>query len=330
MTSATSLFQLLLSPLLSRSAMAFFLLLFLCCAVLFFKCRGRSVLRMVSGLLALVCLVYGVFILFLVFAFGHSDGRLTERSGEVVEWSTDGDTALSSFVVQTEEGDRFGVLMTGQTIVLPSDALSAEDFLRAGGGLAILADGEPMAPEQGDADADRAVSPLVPGERAEIVTADTDYGRRLAARTDPSWEELSHARWGVLGQESRAGYRCLDLWLCDNYEDNGIRDLPEVTVYDDWDALLQAAEAGDIDALPLKPGLRTEELSLLAETEGIVAQVAAVREDEALQSRAFALALEAAVSRLPEAQREALLGAKDFVSLQASGLDATRRSLAGR
>ena len=154
--------------------------------------------------------------------------------------------------------------------------LPAEDFLRAGGGLAILADGTPDTS-----------GTLVPGERAEIVTAGTDYGRRLAARTDPSWEELAHARWGVLGQESRAGYRCLDLWLCDNYEDNGIRDLPEVTVYDDWDALLQAAEAGDIDALPLKPGLRTEELSLLAETEGIVAQVAAVREDAALQSRTW-------------------------------------------
>ena len=195
--------------------------------------------------------------------------------------------------------------------------LPAEDFLRAGGGLAILADGTPDTS-----------GTLVPGERAEIVTAGTEYGRRLAARTDPSWEELAHARWGVLGQESRVGYRCLDLWLCDNDEDNGIRDLPEVTVYDDWDALLQAAEAGDIDALPLKPGLRTEELSLLAETEGIVAQVAAVREDAALQSRAFALALEAAVSRLPEGQREALLGAKDFVSLPDGGLNAARRSLA--
>lgn len=195
--------------------------------------------------------------------------------------------------------------------------LPAEDFLRAGGGQAILADGTPDTS-----------GTLVPGERAEIVTAGTDYGRRLAARTDPSWEELAHARWGVLGQESRAGYRCLDLWLCDNYEDNGIADLPQVTVYDDWDALLQAAEAGDIDALPLKPELRTEELSLLAETEGIVAQVAAVREDAALQSRAFALALEAAVSRLPEGQREALLGAKDFVTLPDGGLNAARRSLA--
>ena len=195
--------------------------------------------------------------------------------------------------------------------------LPAEDFLRAGGGLAILADGEPDTS-----------GTLVPGERAEIVTAGTEYGRRLAARSDPSWEELAHARWGVLGEESRAGYRCLDLWLCDNYEDNGIRDLPEVTVYGDWNALLQAAEAGDIDALPLKPELRTEELSLLAETEGIVAQVAAVREDAALQSRAIALALEAAVSRLPEGQREALLGAKDFVTLPDGGLNAARRSLA--
>ena len=197
--------------------------------------------------------------------------------------------------------------------------LSAEDFLAWGGGQAVLADGEPDAS-----------GTLTSGERAEIVAADTDYGRRLAARTDPSWEELSHARWGVLGPESRAGYRCLDLWLCDHYEDNGIRDLPQVTVYGNWDALLQAAEAGDIDALPLKPGLRTEELSLLAETEGIVAQVAAVREDDALQSSAFALALEGAVSRLPEGQRESLLGAEHFVPVQDSGLNAARRSLAGR
>ena len=203
-----------------------------------------------------------------------------------------------------------GARMTGYEIHNGRTTVNGEPFCR-------LADGTPDTS-----------GTLVPGERAEIVTAGTDYGRRLAARTDPSWEELAHARWGVLGQESRAGYRCLDLWLCDNYEDNGIRDLPEVTVYDDWDALLQAAEAGDIDALPLKPGLRTEGLSLLAETEAIVTQVAAVREDEALQSRAFALALEAAVSRLPERQREALLGAKDFVSLPDGGLNAARRSLA--
>ena len=40
------------------------------------------------------------------------------------------------------------------------------------------------------------------------------------------------------------------------------------------------------------------------------------------------LALAAAVSRLPEGQRKALLGAKDFVSLPDGGLNAARRSLA--
>ena len=132
MTSATGLFPLLLFPLLSRSAMVFFLLLFFLCAVLFFKSKARPALHLASGLLALVCLVYGLFILFLAFSIGYSNrnGRLTELSGEVVEWSTDGDTTLSSFVVQTEDGDRFGVLMTGQTVVLPSDTVTAEDFLR--------------------------------------------------------------------------------------------------------------------------------------------------------------------------------------------------------
>ena len=128
MTSTTGLFQLLLSSLLSRSAMVFFLLLFLCCVILLFKCGSRSVLRMVSGLLIMICLVYGLCILFLVFAIGYTNGRQAQLSGEVVEWSTDGDTTLSSFVVQTEDGDRFGVLMTGQTVILPSDTLSAEDF----------------------------------------------------------------------------------------------------------------------------------------------------------------------------------------------------------
>ena len=204
--------------------------------------------------------------------------------------------------------------------------LPAEDFLRAGGGTAILADGTEQVPSE---KRDAAESTLVPGERAEIMAADTDYGRALAGREDPTWEEIAHARWGVLGEESRAGYRCLDLWLCDRYEDNGIRDLPEVMVYGDWDALLAAAERGDIDALPLLPGLRSTGLTLLAETEGIAAQVAAVQEDAALQSRTFALALESAVRRLPEEQREALLGAGSFVRVKDSELDAARRSLAG-
>ena len=200
--------------------------------------------------------------------------------------------------------------------------LPAADFLAGGGGQAILADGE-----------QDASGALTPGERAEIAAAPTDYGRRLASRTSPTWEELSHARWGVLGEDSRAGYRCLDLWLCDNYEDNGVADLPQVTVYEDWDGLLRAAEAGDIDALPLPPGLRDERFPLLAETEAIVSQVAAVRRDAALTSPAFAAALEAALQTLfqdKEPACQSLLGAEHFTPLQNTPLAPTQRSLAGQ
>ena len=200
--------------------------------------------------------------------------------------------------------------------------LPAADFLAGSGGQALLADGEP--------DASGA---LIPGERAEIVTADTDYGRRLASRKSPTWEELSHARWGVLGKDSRAGYRCLDLWLCDHYEDNGVADLPQVTAYEDWDGLLRAAEAGDIDALPLPPGLRGEQFPLLAETEAIVSQVAAVRRDAALTSPVFSAALEAALQTLfrgKASECQSLLGAEHFAALQNTPLAPTQRSLAGQ
>ena len=77
-----------------------------------------------------------------------------------------------------------------------------------------------------------------------------------------------------------------------------------------------------------------EKLLFALRQRGMRAELVNSGDVELLGSRAIvgaiALALEAAVSRLPETQREALLGAKDFVSLQASGLDATRRSLAGR
>ena len=66
--------------------------------------------------------------------------------------------------------------------------LPVEDFLAGGGGQAVLADGEP--------DTSRT---LTPGDRAEIVTADTDYGRRLAARTDPAGRSSptpAGASWG--------------------------------------------------------------------------------------------------------------------------------------
>ena len=232
--------------------------------------------------------------------------------------------------------------------------LPAGDFLRYGGGRAILADGEAVT-LPGTEDPAVTAAVLSPGERAEIVTAPTDYGRKLASRPEPSWEEIAHARWGVLAPGSRAGYRCQDLWLCDHYEENGIADLPDVTVFESWEDLLRAAAEGDIDALPLGMSVRQDyaalwrlaadrtdeagrrglgrrdiqaELPLLAETEGIAAQVAAVREGGGLESPAFDFALEASLLALlsPE-QCLTLLGAEAFAPVEDNALAPTRRAL---
>lgn len=93
------------------------------------------------------------------------------------------------------------------------------------------------------------------GFRTTLWTAPTDYGRNLASRTDkdgglPSWDELDRARWGLLGPDSLPGRRAVDLWLADRYDGNTTADLSRVTVYEDFDRLLQAAEAGDLDVFP--------------------------------------------------------------------------------
>lgn len=93
------------------------------------------------------------------------------------------------------------------------------------------------------------------GWQAGIWTAPTDYGLSLAGRTGkegelPTWEELGRARWGLLGPDDLPGRRAVDLWLADNYGGNTTAGLSSVTVYEDFDRLVQAAEAGKIDVFP--------------------------------------------------------------------------------
>lgn len=67
----------------------------------------------------------------------------------------------------------------------------------------------------------------------------------------PAWEELDHLRWGLLGQDSIPGRRAVDLWLADHYEGRTTAELSHAAVYETFDQLLQAAEAGEIDLFPL-------------------------------------------------------------------------------
>lgn len=93
------------------------------------------------------------------------------------------------------------------------------------------------------------------GCQAGLWTAPTDYGLALAGRVGkegdpPSWEEACRARWGLLDSDSLPGRRAVDLWLADYYEGRTTADLASVTVYEDFDQLVRAAEAGEIDVFP--------------------------------------------------------------------------------
>lgn len=93
------------------------------------------------------------------------------------------------------------------------------------------------------------------GWQAGLWTAPTDYGRSLAGRVGkegepPSWEEMNRARWGLLDRDSIPGRRAVDLWLADNYGGNTTAALSSVTTYEDFDGLVRAAEAGEIDVFP--------------------------------------------------------------------------------
>ncbi len=50
-----------------------------------------------------------------------------------------------------------------------------------------------------------------------------------------------------MGQDSLRGRRAVDLWLADRCEGRTTADLSRVTVYEDFDRLLEAAEEGEVD-----------------------------------------------------------------------------------
>ncbi|MEG2176125.1 MAG: hypothetical protein RRY97_04550, partial [Oscillibacter sp.] len=89
-----------------------------------------------------------------------------------------------------------------------------------------------------------------PGRTALLCAGPSDYGRALAGRKTPTWDELNHARWGVLAAGSDLGRRYWDLYLADGYEGRTLSDLDQVREYDSYEALLRAGAAGEIDLFP--------------------------------------------------------------------------------
>ena len=209
--------------------------------------------------------------------------------------------------------------------------LPAEAFLRGGGAMALLAGAQQPQPDSDFVEA---------GATAMLRAGATTYGGQLAARSGGApltWEEMENARWGV--SETEAAGDCFDLWLAANFDGARTADLPQVTLYTDDEALLDAALTGEIDALAIcrEGWTRTadagaeETLPLLAETEALCTQLAAVSPARAeLADARFAAALEQALRRLGEERPDLMeaLGTARFTAVEDGDLDSARRLLA--
>ena len=249
--------------------------------------------------------------------------------------------------------------------------LPAQDFVQFGGGaVPVLADArqalrvDSETPGDWNAETVQTKDGWTAGTFSLLCAAPTEYGKNLASRTEGggtlTWTELDQARWGVLAKDSLAGYQCLELWLEDRYEDNGVEDLSHVTAYDSWEDLLRAAAEGKIDLFPLMPDLRQQyaalwtmeptrtdesgargfgrgeeivkELPVVAVTQRLYQWVAAVTPgDAAVNGTQFCQALEQALEQAfsDPADRLAALGAEHYAPVQASDLNGLRRLMTG-
>lgn len=199
---------------------------------------------------------------------------------------------------------------------------------------------------------------LKPGQQALICAAPTEYGGQLAQRAGTgkplSWMEVSHARWGIVAEDELC-CDAFDLWLWDEYEGERLETLPDVKRYESYGDLFRAAAMEEIDALVLPDDIRADmaelwnreavaedgtttdgfgrteriwdEVPVLDITERLCTTAAAAAESEVFADGRLAIAVERALARMAEENRDMmpLLGAERFVSAESGQLDPVRR-----
>lgn len=159
-----------------------------------------------------------------------------------------------------------------------------------------------------------------------IYAANSKYGAKLAKKSSPSFADLEKAHWGVLaGENPQRSYA--SLYLADHYEGATLDTLPNLSEYDSQEALLAAAENGEVDVavLPLH-----STLTLLFETEEIYSSLVAVTmKDEILSSHSFVRALRESFTAIlaENPQLLALYDIRHFTPVQNTDLDPARRVL---
>ena len=201
--------------------------------------------------------------------------------------------------------DEVSVTMSG------SSAATAQAVEEGGADLAFL-----PVEELVRADAYPHVLALAGEYRTDLYAADTEYGRNLSKRSEPTWTELDHARWGVV-----AGEDAIELWLADHYEGNGLSDLTTVTEYGTWEELQAAAEAGEIDVFPAAEELA--DFTLLSEGEPFYKMAVVVSEEKA--DGRLTDALLSALEDLQKGEFAALFGPEPYAAGTDEDLDAQRR-----
>lgn len=195
---------------------------------------------------------------------------------------------------------------------------------------ALLRYGEGAQAVLGELDVNSNLSVMVAGREMLLCAAPTEYGTQLANRASSgkplSWAEVSNACWGVLEETSVYGYGSLDLWLAENYDGLRVRNLPAVSEYADWDSLLNAAAAGEVDAFVIPEGQQGG-FAVLDAAERLHETVAAAAPRAELTDREFVFSLHRALERLARERHDLslLLGAERFAPMEDSQLDAMRR-----
>lgn len=210
--------------------------------------------------------------------------------------------ALEEYGVEVEE---VSVTMSG------SSAATAQAVEEGGADLAFL-----PVEELVRADAYPRVLALAGEYRTDLYAADTEYGANLSKRSEPTWAELDHARWGVV-----AGEDAIELWLTDHYEGNGLSDLSAVTEYGTWEDLYAAAEAGEIDLFPA-----VEEMTgftLLSKGEPFYKMAVVVSEEKA--DGRLTEALLSTLEDLQKGEFTALFGPEPYTAGTDGDLDGQRR-----
>lgn len=211
---------------------------------------------------------------------------------------------MTAFAEEETAVEEVRVTMSG------SAAATAQAVLEGGVNLAILPVSELAA-----LDHSPEAAALAGQRRMYLCLADTDYGKNLAGRESPTWTELDHARWGVLSS-GLTGRDAVELWLADRYEGNTLVDLADVTEYEDWESLLAAAAAGEIDVYPAEEPLSG---AILGESEPLYTMAAVVSEAGIIP------VLPRVLSTLQEGEFAALFGSEPYISVAEGALDAQKR-----